>query len=193
MIVPRFRTDVADVRFVSETDLPNLARDQVPKFQKVPGVRVKASRVRVVYRLSGNPVEEEFVCTVGTVPLTGEMVAWGAECSSYRAARGKLDSMLPLLRRIESSLPINLPWHAGVLEVSQKMQQDLPASTTDVARLSQYISQRSTEISELARRSYERRERVLAKCNADLDAVIGGTAGKTTVPIADSPVAIPGR
>ncbi|HEY2587044.1 MAG TPA: hypothetical protein VGI81_14960 [Tepidisphaeraceae bacterium] len=174
IILPRFRTDAANPRFLAETDLPELARDELPKFQHVPGVQVKASRVRVVYSLNTSLVEEEFVCTIGTVPLSGGVVAWGAECSSYRAAKGELDARLPKLRSIESSLRLNLPWYAGVLEVSRRMQQDVPASTTDIARLSQYISQRSSAIGDVARHSYERRERVLAKCNGDLDAAIGG-------------------
>jgi hypothetical protein len=172
IILPRFRPDVTGPRILRESELRDFARDQLPKFQKVPGVQVRTSRIRVAYLLNGIPVEEDFVCTVGIVPLSQGMVAWGAECSSYRAARGELDAMQPRLRRIESSLQVELPWYSGVLQVSEAMQNDLPASLSDAARLSRYVSQRSSRVSDVAREAFARRQRVLARCDADLDAAI---------------------
>lgn len=174
IILPRFRTDVAEPRFVGETDLPAFARDQIPKFQKLPGVRVNAAAVRIAYELRGNPVEEEFVCTLGTVPLPDGTVAWGAECVSYRAALGEFKSALPLLRETESSLSLDLQWYGGVFEISQKMQADTNGNDAiGAARLTQYVSQRSNEISDVARGSYARRQQVIAAGNKDLDAALG--------------------
>lgn len=172
IILPRFRPDVTDPRILRESELRDFARDQLPKFQKVPGVQVRASRVRLAYQLKGVPVEEDFVCTVGIVPLPQGMIAWGAECSSYRASRGELDSTLPRLRQIESSLHLESNWFSGVLQVSEAMQNDLPASLADPAKLSRYASGRSSRVSDLAQAAYARRQSVLARCDADLDAAI---------------------
>lgn len=183
IILPRFRTDVAEPRFVGETELPAFARDQIPKFQKLPGVRVNAAAVRIAYELRGKPVEEEFVCTLGTVPLPDGTVAWGAECVSYRAALGELKSALPLLRESESSLNLDLWWYGGVFEISHKMQADANGNDAiDAARLTQYVSQRSNEISDVARGSYARRAQVIAAGNKDLDAALGVLADGTGNP-----------
>lgn len=173
-LVPRYRTDIVDPQTVFETDLPELAQDQRLKFQNVPGVQVKSSRLRISYRASGNLIEEDFICTIGSVPVNGKMTAWGAECESYRAAQGRLDKTMPLLRTIASSLRIELGWYNCVTQVGQMMQQDPQTSSSSPAALAHCIGRTSNQMSDAVRKSYDARAQIAEKCNDDLNALVPG-------------------
>jgi hypothetical protein len=173
-LIPRFRTDIASPHVDFESELTDFARDQVGKFQSVPGVKVKASRLRLSYRIGGKLVEEDFICTFGSVPLDGNMIAWGAECESYRAEQGRLDRELPLLRTIASSLKIELPWFNSVMQVGRMMQQDVQGSLENAASLARCIAKVDDQISDAARKTYRDRAMINARCNQDLNQVVQG-------------------
>lgn len=175
-LIPRFRRDIVQPETVFETDLPELARDQTLKFQSVPGVQVKSSRLRISYRASGKLIEEDFVCTIGSVPVGGQMTAWGAECESYRASQGRLDQVMPLLRSIASSLHVELGWYNCVTQVEQMMQQDAQGSSKDPAALAHCIERTNNQMSGAVHKSYDARARITARCNDDLNAVVPGMA-----------------
>lgn len=175
-LIPRFRGDIVNPQVVFENDLPELARDQTLKFQSVAGVQVKSSRLRISYRAGGKLIDEDFICTIGSVPVSGQMTAWGAECESYRASQGRLDRLMPLLRSIASSVKIELDWFNCVTQVGQMMQQDAQDSSTNPAALAHCIERTNNQISDAIRKSYEARARIEARCNDDLNRLVTGLA-----------------
>lgn len=175
-LIPRFRRDISDPQIVFEADLPELARDQALKFQRVPGLTVQSTRLRISYRSNSRLMEEDFISTIGALPVSGQMIAWGAECESYWAPQGRLDQSMPLLRSIVSSLQVELGWYNCVKQVAQMMQQDAPASAQDPALLAHCIERTNSQISDAVQRSYEARARITARCNDDLNTVVPGIA-----------------
>lgn len=175
-LIPRFRGDIVNPQVVFETDLPELARDQTLKFQNVAGVQVKSSRLRISYRAAGKLIEEDFICTIGSVPVGEQMTAWGAECESYRASQGRLDRLMPLLRGIASSVKIELGWFNCVTQVGQMMQQDVQGSSSNPAALAHCIERTNNQISDAIRKSYDARAQIDARCNNDLNRLVTGLA-----------------
>lgn len=175
-LIPRFRRDISDPQTVFEADLPELAREQAHKFQNVPGLNVRSIRLRISYRSAGKLIEEDFICTIGAVPVSGQMTAWGAECESYRAAQGRLDRSMPLLRSIASSLNVELGWYSCIQQVRRMMQQDAQSSSQDPALLAHCIERTNSQISDAVRESYAARARITARCIDHLNAVVPGIA-----------------
>ena len=118
------------------------------------------------------------------------MVSWGAECTSYRAARGQLDRTMPVFRTMDHSLKIEMKWFNAQNQVAKMIQENIREAGRQAVQLSRYISQVNNEISDIIRSSYENRQRTMDRCNENFDKMIRGVETYST-PFQNHPLEVP--
>ena len=164
IVVPMFRGDVANLKFISEEELPELAKLFGTGTDPTSGISygAEAGKIRVEYTLNGVQVEDEIYCVIQSVKTPVGSATnnnWFiSNLSSFRAVKGKLDANSKTLQTIAFSVVINLKWlnkynQLVLYLIKQQIQQ-----IKSIGQLSNMLSQMSDEISEDNLKSWEDRQ-----------------------------------
>jgi len=171
-LVPRFRPELKGATIVSTEDEPALAQAALAQYGNTLNMTAKVSRIHTVYQINGVDVEEDFIVTLMYLPLPGNTVGWSGNAISYRAPKGHLAMMMPILRMIQTSLQINLPWFNDV-EQAQTIMQQITANAMDQAMIrSQIISHCQDQISQMVQETFLNRDKAVQQANDDWDTLL---------------------
>jgi hypothetical protein len=170
IVLPRFRSRAGGLKVVKEEHLPELAKTVGAGANRQPGVRTAAdgARIRIEYDRKGTRYEEEIYGVVesygfpiqsmyGTFTNTIWTIAY---LFSFKAEKGKLDSMGTLFKTIVSSFRVNPQWHNRYTQVVEYLIKAQIRQIQSVGELSRIISRTHNEISEEMTRSFEERQAV---------------------------------
>jgi hypothetical protein len=116
--------------------------------------RVKCGRVRYEFQVNGQPWEEDIYMTIVFTPSPLGMF-WSVPSSySFRAPKGMLDRMTPMMSTSVNSMRLNLDWFAGYQYVLQLFNNRMNQSIRDARAISDTITRNSEEIRRMYGDSY---------------------------------------
>jgi hypothetical protein len=192
-LLPRFRPELRDAKVVATEYLPKVAEavaaaDQEPGVQKV----FRASRVRIEYAQQSRVIEEDMYCVLSRVDIPQTRTTfWGTDRNySFRAEKGKLDERTKVFQTMVASIKPNLEWFNRYRQLVQMLVQNQLRQIRQVGELSRYISQTSSEISELSRQAYENRQASQERINQQFSQYIRGV-DEYRNPFDNRPVELP--
>jgi hypothetical protein len=171
IVLPRFRSNVKDLRIKEQELLPNLAKDirlstLGESYSDVPNN--EGARMRVQYQWHSMDIEEEFLGVVEWTQIRvptlfgmNEMTFWVADyLCSFRAKLGMLDSLANIFKLAVQSIRLNPAWYASFLQISQGLINQQTQHIRQIGQLSRYISQTQQEISSSIMDSWQERQKV---------------------------------
>lgn len=168
IVVPRFRGGARDLKVTKEDHLPELAKTVGAGANAQPGVRAAAdgARIRVEYTRKGTRYEEEIYGVVESYgfPIqsmygTFTNTIWTVDyLFSFKAEKGKLDSMATLFKTIVSSFRVNPRWFNKYTQVVEYLIKAQIRQIRSAGELSRIISRTHNEISDEMLRSFEDRQ-----------------------------------
>lgn len=193
--LPRTRGNVQP-RMVKSEALPKLAEaarqaEPTPPFGG-PEVLFTAGRVRVEYEMNGCILEEDLYCVLNTVKLPpGNMTIQIADkLYGLRAPKGQLDETTRFFETMIHSTRVNLEWFNKYAQLVQALTQAQMNRIRAAGELSRYISQTSSEISDMMRQSYEQRQASQDRINKNWSQYMHGVE-EYHDPMAGRPVELP--
>jgi hypothetical protein len=129
MFIKKVRPDVANLKWIGQQDLPDLAKD----LKLDPGPGQHGVAIKIGYDLNGQPVEEAFFgvyylsqganegVNAGMIKQTN----WGFQAlQSMRAPAGTLDQRMPMFSVIAKSMYVNPEWVRLSKAINDKMLAD---------------------------------------------------------------------
>jgi hypothetical protein len=154
--IPQVLTHLQSGRAIGGEDLPKVAQQISQSYGGQSQVR--ASRVRYEYNNQGQPWEEDvYVALVYTPWQMGTL--WSVNQGySFRAPKGKLDAMTPLMLSVVNSTRISPDWFGGYMYVQQLFNNRMNQGIKDAAAISQTVTQNSEEIRRMFSESYKQRQ-----------------------------------
>jgi len=168
IVLARFRQGVRGLKVLKEEHLPELAKTVGAGASAQPGVRASAdgARIRIAYDRKGTPVEEEIYGVVESYGFPIQSMygsftntIWTVDyLFSFKAEKGKLDSMAIVFRTIVSSFRVNPQWYNKYTQVVEYLIKAQIQKIRSVGELSKIISRTHDEISDEMLRSFEDRQ-----------------------------------
>lgn len=160
MVLPAFRGQL-NPRIIDWSETPGVSAEVARAVQEA-GISktVRSGRVRVEYSLDGTPVHEDFYVTLvfSQTPL-GPFILWAPErLYSFRARRGELDSVSPLLHTVVSSTQINRRWLNEYLQVVALWEKGQMQAIRNAGEISRIIAQVSDEIQAITSETFEQQQ-----------------------------------
>lgn len=178
-VIPRVRAGLT-VRVVDRAEMPELAeairaQNAASSGGMLPG-EVTAGRVRVEYELDGQPVEEDFYCSLNKIFLSGgNIVIWIADqLGAMRAEKGHLDDQAKILQTIVASTRINPKWLNRYQQLVEALTAYQNRQIANAGVISRIISQTHEEITESQQRSYEERQATMDRINDSYSQYVRG-------------------
>lgn len=153
--MPKTLRHLQGARVVSRDNLPDLAAEVA---RSIGGqATVKSARIRYEYQLGGRPWEESVYCTL--VYTNWQMgTIWSVQSAySFRAPKGQLDRLTPLMNTTVSSARLSQEWYGGYMYVQKLFQDRMNQNIRDAAAISATITRNSEEIRRMFSESYRQR------------------------------------
>jgi hypothetical protein len=180
IVLPRLRQTVTNLKITQEQDLTLPA----PPPQQPGALRTssKAAKVRFEYQSGGLSMEEETYCSVDAlyIPVQGisgttTSIFWSvANISSFKAEKGKLDASAKLFQTVIHSARVNPDWFNKYNQVVLFLIQNQIQRIESMGRLSQMLSQTSSQISDEMMQAYDERQAVTDKIANDFSQYMRG-------------------
>ncbi len=149
--VPGALNRLQGARIVKTEDLPKVAA-QLAQFHGVP---VRCNRVRFEYQEGGQAWEEDvYVALTHTQGSMGTY--WSGQAHSFRARRGQLDRLTPIMNTTISSLRQSPEWFGYYMYVRNLFINRQLQGVRDAGKLSEAISRNTAEIRKMSEDSYRR-------------------------------------
>lgn len=177
-VIPRYRHEITDPQLVSTTALPQVAA-AAASARAEPGARKQgyAATVRIAYTRDDVILHEDFTCVllVTTVAAMPGIVLWGPDTLySCRAEPAALDQAGSLLHIMATSVQPTAQWFNTYVQIIQMWQRNQMQAIADAGRISQIISQTSSEISDMVRQAYENRQSSQDRIHREFSETIRG-------------------
>jgi hypothetical protein len=143
-------------RQVGGEELPGVARAVAPSYGGQSTVR--AGRVRYEYSRDGRPWEEDVYVTLAFTPFPLGTL-WAVHgAHAFRAPKGQLDRLTPLLSTVVNTVRPTPEWYGGYRYVQQLFQNRMQQGIAAAGDLSRHIAQNSEEIRRMFADSYRERQ-----------------------------------
>lgn len=175
--LPKFRSNVQNLRIVSEISLPSIANYFQTGTDPVTGVITSAEggKIRVEYTLNGVNYEDELYCIIQStdIPIPtiyGEArnINWYMTyIQSFRAEKGKLDSQSKTFQTIAYFARTDLNWLSKYNQVINYLVQKEIQEIQSLGQLSSIISQTSNEISDASYEAWKQNQQIKDKLADD--------------------------
>lgn len=166
IILPRYRGAV-QLRITGSQELPEWGQAVATASEleqlAMTGVQAgcSAGKVRVEYEVDGQPVEEDFYVALVTTVLPGGMgplyTQSGERVHAMRAAKGQLDSATRIMQTMVTSIRQNLQWFSTYNQLCATLREIEMGRIRTAGRISEIISQTSSEIGDMQMESWNRR------------------------------------
>jgi hypothetical protein len=196
IVVPMFKGDVTNLKFISEQELPELAKMFGEGTDPYSGItyEAEAGKIRVEYMLNGVQMEDEIYCVIQSVKTPVGSATnnnWFlSNLSSFRAVKGKLDANSKTLQTIAFSAVINIKWQNKYDQLVLYLIKQQIQQIKSIGQLSNMLSQMSDEISQDSLKSWEDRQAANDKIVDDFTHGILGVDSYYD-PIAEKTVELP--
>ena len=153
--MPQTLRHLQGARVVARDDLPKHAAEVARSFGGHS--TVISARIRYEYQLGGRPWEESVHCTlVYTNWQLGTL--WSVHSAySFRAPKGQLDRLTPMMNTTVSSARLSPEWYGGYMYVQKLFQDRMNQSIRNAAAISATITRNSEEIRKMYSESYRQR------------------------------------
>jgi len=184
IVLPRFRSQVSDLRVVREGAVPELARVAGANAQQQAGLitNYDAAKARIEYTLNGTLMEEEIYAVVEAYSFP--IQTWGGVVYntnwtvdyifSYKGEKGKLENASKIFETITYSFQVNKYWYNKYVQLVEYLIKAEIQHIHNVGDFSRRLSQISNEIREDNLRSWENRQAVNDRIAEDFSQYIRG-------------------
>lgn len=155
--------------------------------------KATAAKVRYEFEHQGQPWEEEvFMTVVNTPPATQYgITAWYISSAySFRAPKGVLDRLEPVMTSVVSTSRLSQDWYGGYMYVQKLFANRMNQGIKDAAALSATITKNADEIRQMYADSYKEREESQDRISESWGEVIKGVETYKN-PYEDRPVELP--
>jgi hypothetical protein len=168
--LPMFRSNVENLRVVSEQELPEMAQLFKTGTDPTSGISYSANggKIRVEYSLNGVIMEDEMYCVIQSVKIPIQSI-YGTVTSdnwymtylaSFRAEKGKLDSESKTFQTIAFSSQTDKNWLNKYNQLVNYLIQNQIRQIQSVGEFSRILSQMSNQISDENLKDWEQRQSV---------------------------------
>jgi hypothetical protein len=145
---------LGNARVAGTQDLPDVANLMAQVNQ---ASLAKAARVRYEYESGGQTWEEDVYCTLSFYNLP-QLVIWHVDHAyTFRAPKGMLDRLTPLMITVLTTQKVSLDWYAAYQYVGQLFDERMRQGIRAAGDLSRRIAQNNAEISQMFAESYRQR------------------------------------
>ncbi len=153
LVLPRYRSGVANLAVLKEESQPDLPR-LVHSEASASGGSAEGGRVRVRYTLDADTFEEELYAVIETfrAPLATmlgptEILFWFVDfCFAFRSAAGRLDATGDLFKAMLGSFRLNPSWSAAYKAVVQQLAQQQMQRIRQVGQIGEFIARTGREM-----------------------------------------------
>ncbi len=200
VVLPRFRSKVADLVVINEGPVPELARAISATSQQQGGVisNFDAAKVRVGYSINGINMEEEIYAVVESYSYpvqTWTSLTYNTNWTvdyifSYKAAKGKLEPAAKIFQTITYSFQTNKYWYNKYVQLVEYLIKAQIQQIHNVGEFSRKLAQISDEIREDNLKSWYDRQAVGDRIAEDFSQYVRGV-DEYYDPIEGRPVELP--
>jgi hypothetical protein len=159
-VIQNFRRNVKNL-IVGETTPLREVEHEISGSNQEAGLQksTQAAKVRIAYIEGSKEIEEDVYCAY-TVSRSREMLPtmslWMPDrLFAFRAEKGKLDALEPLLQAMLASFRIDQRWFSGYLQVVQMARNNQMQAIKDAGDISKRISKNNDEIIAMNRKAWE--------------------------------------
>ena len=153
--VPQPLQRLRGARLVVKEDLPAVAAAVAGSLDGMSSV--KSARVRYEYQVDGQPWEEVVYCTLTFMNWQMGTI-WSVHSAySFRAPKGQLDRLMPVMSATIDSFRLSLDWYAGYMYVQKLFVDRMNQGIRNAGAISELIARNSEEIRRMFSESYRRR------------------------------------
>jgi hypothetical protein len=200
IVLPRFRSNVANLQVVKAEPVPELARAIGANAPQQGGIisNFDAAKARIEYALAGKVMEEEIyaVAEAYSFPIQ----AWGAivyntnwtvsYIFSYKAEKGKLEPASKVFETITYSFQVNKYWYNKYVQLVEYLIRNQIQQIHNIGEFSKRLAQMSDEIREDNLKSWYDRQAVGDRIAEDFSQYMRGV-DEYYDPIGGKPVELP--
>jgi hypothetical protein len=174
IVLPRYRSDLHDVRVTGAEELPKLSQAALPLYEKpgVPAV-VRAGRLHLEYSDQGVAMREELTCLFMT--STGPSgTIWGVDgITSFRAPAAVFEARLPLFRAMLFSLEPAPEWFEDVARATRILAEGVKHDQAEVLKRVETERQKNDAIRASIRQDFDARQRAMTRVRENFDSKAG--------------------
>ena len=153
--------------------------------------QVRASRVRYEYQRDGKPWEEDVFVTLAFSDFPGSTI-WGVHSAcAFRAPRGELDKVAPLMSSSLNTVRLSLDWYAGYMHVQKLFMNRMNQGLRSAAAISETVTRNAEEIRQMYGESYKQAQASQDRISQGWSEAIRGVETYKN-PFEDRPVQLPG-
>jgi hypothetical protein len=142
-------------RIVANEDLPKIAA-QVAAMNGGQS-SAKSGRVRYEYQVGGQPWEEDVYVTLVYWPTQMGAIWSVSSAHSFRAPKGQLAHLTPVMNTTINSLRLSPEWYGGYMYVQKLFQDRMKQGIRNARILSDTITRNNEEIRQMFSESYRQR------------------------------------
>jgi hypothetical protein len=153
--MPQVLRHLQGAKAISRENLPKVAAEVARSYGGQS--TVKSERIRYEYQAGGRTWEESVYCTL--VYTNWELgTLWSVHSAySFRAPKGQLDRLTPLMSTTVNSARLSPEWYGGYMYVQKLFQDRMNQSIKNAAAISATITKNSEEIRKMYSESYRLR------------------------------------
>jgi hypothetical protein len=152
---PQALPQLQNARQVAVEDLPKIA-NEVAKTLGGAGT-AKSARVRYEYQRNGQLWEEDVFITLTYYPWQLGTL-WSVNSAyAFRAPKGQLDTIKPLMTTTISTIRLSQEWYGGYMYVQKLFNDRMNQSIRNARAISDTITRNSEEIRQMFADSYKQR------------------------------------
>jgi hypothetical protein len=169
-ILPMFRSNVDNLKIVSEQELPELNQLFNTGTDPTTGTSSSANggKIRVEYSLNGVLMEDELYCVIQSVKIPTQSIYgtttndnwYMSYLASFRAEKGKLDSESKIFQTIALSSKTDKDWLNKYNQLVYYLIQNQIRQIQSIGQLSNMLSQMSDQISDQNLKDWEQKQSV---------------------------------
>jgi len=175
-------------RIVSGEDLPKVAA-QVAQTHGGP-CTAKSGRIRYEYQASGQPWEEDVYVTLVYTPMQ-QITLWSVTSAyAFRAPKGQLDRLTPIMNTTVSTLRMSPDWYGGYMYVQKLFLDRMNQGIRNARAISETITRNSEEIRRMFDDSYRQRSQSQDRISRSFSEYIRGVETYRN-PYEDRPIQLP--
>lgn len=184
---PSTLPQLRNARVVKNEDLPEVAA-LIAQVNGVPNVR--AGKVRYEYQIDGRPWEEDVYVTLTYTPVSLGTIWSVTSAYSFRAPKGQLDPLAPIMNTTINSTRLSLEWFAQYQYVQMLFKNRIMQGIKGAGDISKRIARTSEEIQQMFADSYRRSSESQDRINRSFTEYIRGVETHRD-PYENRPVQLP--
>jgi len=153
--IPKTLSHLQNGRVIGKEDLPKVA---LLVAQANGGqCTARSGRVRYEYQAGGQAWEEDVYVTLVYTPMQMGTLWSVTAAHSFRAPKGSLDHLTPVMNTVINTLRLSPEWYGGYMYVQQLFMDQMRQGIRNARALSETITRNNEEIRQMFSDSYRRR------------------------------------